>query len=626
VTKREIYLVVDFLRERQPLFVGFGHTSNFSGLAARIVHDARPHLPRTTFVFGGVEATVNPELALRDCDYVCVGEGDDFIIEFISRLERAVPVNDLPNLAYLNGSGQLVQNPLLENILDLDRLPPIDHEPGDKWLVRDNRIERDGLPPHSLLRHRYATMTGRGCPFRCSYCCNSVFSQIYKGQYLRRHSVEYSINEILAHLERNPHVEAIEFYDDVFTINPKWIKEWAAEYKRRIGLSFCCYTYPSLVQREMLLQLKDAGLETLWMGIQSGSERTLKDVYERKGTQQQVIEAVDLISELKIDLLVDLIGTSAMESAEDKHATIDLLTRMQKPFRISGLGPLSFYPKYPIIEKARAAGVDLKLQPGRNVYLAEFSLEDGFYNSLSSMCQYPLSRKTVLKLESMPQLHENVSLLLGLEKVLENATFYEGTRMLKSYVIEHLAEAALKMKQSLEQIEDTWTYKLGRPFIESPQPSATQSAGSGNNGRAATADESVWDQFRHAFLANNGSPDVLASLQEITALRQDNDLLSDFISALHNGAYVMDCDVTKDELIEALKRRISFMSERVEQFAHHPVVRRTKSLEIRVRKALNLSTQVTEPSQEMPWQPRRKVRVELKQALDLAGLSPRSLQ
>ncbi|GEM_PF-678085 len=532
VTARELDLLYSFIAERKPLVVGLGHTSNFTGLAAHIVAQLRARLPETTFLAGGVEATVNPELALDSFDYVCRGEGDDFIVPFIEHIEQKQDLSDLPNLAWRDKNEQLHLNAIAPTISDLDRLPPMDFSAGDKFLIRDNTLQADALPPNSFLHYTYATMTGRGCPFRCTYCCNAVYANLYEGQYLRRHSVDYVMRELTAYLARNPHIQGIDFYDDVFTINPKWLNEFSAAYAEQIRLPFHCYTYPVLVKREILVPLKKAGLATLWMGLQSGSERVLDEVYERKGTHEQVIEAVRLINELGIDLQVDLIGTSALETTEDKHATIDLLTRMPRTYRISKMGPLSFYPHYPIIEKASQAGIVLRAQPGRNVLLADERPLDQFYNSLATLCQFPeLSRETIFKLEQCEELKANVPLLQALEHALELATFVNASRMHKDFMIQELAR----------RIED----------LEEKRKSHRAAA---INSPAKLQQEMIAPAFEDLF-RKYGDQQSLSELKDI-ALFNDEMVIGDLRAAFLAGTYFENTSIEKDFLIEQLNGRL----------------------------------------------------------------------
>ena len=55
----------------------------------------------------------------------------------------------------------------------------------------------------------------------------------------------------------------VMFYDDVFTVNPRWLKEFAPKYKEHVGLPFWCYTYPTTTRKEDLLLLKDAGMRSM---------------------------------------------------------------------------------------------------------------------------------------------------------------------------------------------------------------------------------------------------------------------------------------------------------------------------------------------------------------------------
>ncbi len=77
-------------------------------------------------------------------------------------------------------------------------------------------------------------------------------------------------------------IETVLFYDDVFTVNPGWLREFLPRYKDQIGLPFWCYTYPTTHNRDLLQLLKDSGCFVDTMGVQSGSERILRDYYNKQ--------------------------------------------------------------------------------------------------------------------------------------------------------------------------------------------------------------------------------------------------------------------------------------------------------------------------------------------------------
>ena len=85
------------------------------------------------------------------------------------------------------------------------------------------------------------------------------------------------------------------FYDDVFTVHPRWLDQFLPRYKAEIGLPFWCYSYPTTHDRELLQKLKDAGCVAITMGVQSGSERILREYFNRPTKSERVIAAAEEI-------------------------------------------------------------------------------------------------------------------------------------------------------------------------------------------------------------------------------------------------------------------------------------------------------------------------------------------
>jgi anaerobic magnesium-protoporphyrin IX monomethyl ester cyclase len=567
ISAAESALLVDFLRRENPLLVGVTVFSNYTGSAAYIVEEARRHGLGVKFVFGGVEPTIRPRAAAQVADFVCVGEGEDFIVELVEALENDRDPTGIESLAFLK-DGQLVRNPVRPYIADLDRLAPRDYERGDKFLIREDRIVPDALPPTSVLRERFTTMTGRGCPFRCTYCCNSVLAGIQTGPYLRRHSVARVIDELRAAKRRQPGIRAIEFHDDVFTIQPKWIEEFADQYKRHIGLPFLCYTYPTLADPDMLAMLKEAGLWTLWMGVQSGSERTLAQVYGRKGTQEEVIEAAKTIEALEIELIIDLIGTSSLETEDDKRATVDLLTRLPPTFRLNPFGPLSFYEDYPILEKAAEAGVELELQPGRATYMCPETPADRFWNSLANMCQFhDLGREFILRLTRVPQLRDDVEAVEELNRALEEAEFWRGGRWRKQFVIDDLREQIEQLKARMRPVEGSRAYRLWRAW----KAVSARTADGARRPESSAAQRSEISEpeepFARGMLALSRQygmdPGVARRMARIPQLRDDPEFLPTLEKAFHNAALDRLTNRPKDHVISELQGQIAEISRRL---------------------------------------------------------------
>jgi radical SAM superfamily enzyme YgiQ (UPF0313 family) len=178
----------------------------------------------------------------------------------------------------------VISNPVRHYIDDLDSLPfP------DRALVYD----RDPVAARSKIKH---FLTGRGCPYNCTYCFNHALGEIYrgKGNRFRQQSVDYVIEDIGRVRDRYP-LEFVVFVDDTFVLSKEWLAEFAEKYPREIGLPFFCNTRANLVTAEQVRLLKEAGCHSVSMGIETGNDRIRNDLLKRRMSQEQILEAARLI-------------------------------------------------------------------------------------------------------------------------------------------------------------------------------------------------------------------------------------------------------------------------------------------------------------------------------------------
>jgi len=127
--------------------VSVHHPSDWGRLAAM------PKRGRVRLL-GGHTMAINPRPGIPMCDAVCVGEGESWIVEALTRLEedcRGVALEGLP--------GTIVSS-------SWDRKSDIP-EPNVERPLPDN-------PPYlnraNTLGARWYIEIARGCPFRCAYC------------------------------------------------------------------------------------------------------------------------------------------------------------------------------------------------------------------------------------------------------------------------------------------------------------------------------------------------------------------------------------------------------------------------------------------------------------------------
>ena len=137
-------------------------------------------------VFGGPHATFFPEIIEEEgVDGVCRGEGEEALLDLVNALERGEPLTTIANW-WIKADGQIHRNPPRPLIGDLDSLPL-----PDRKLIYD----KDRFTRRSKLKH---FITGRGCPYSCTYCYNQGFHALYrgKGKPVRRRSVDSVLEEL----------------------------------------------------------------------------------------------------------------------------------------------------------------------------------------------------------------------------------------------------------------------------------------------------------------------------------------------------------------------------------------------------------------------------------------------
>jgi anaerobic magnesium-protoporphyrin IX monomethyl ester cyclase len=115
--------------------------------------------------------------------------------------------------------------------------------------------------------------------------------------------------------------------DDVFTIHPGWLFEYAAEMRRRhLRIPFECITRADRVNARVAETLAALGCFRVWIGSESGSQRIL-DRMERGVKIEQVRSAVELCRVHGIQTGMFLMWGYDGEEIEDIEATVTHVKR-----------------------------------------------------------------------------------------------------------------------------------------------------------------------------------------------------------------------------------------------------------------------------------------------------------
>lgn len=270
-----------------------------------------PGLKDIPIFVGGPHAIVCP-LSIRetkDVDGFCIGEGEYAFLEVVNKVAQGTDFRDTSNFYFKDKEGGIIKNELRMLIGNLDDLPFPD---------------RDAFPERVFLNYVNFTFS-RGCPFSCSYCCNSAFHEIFKGKgkAIRYRSVTKVLEEIGIFLKKY-RVNLLSFDDDCFNKNPKWFKEFCVEYKERIRVPFTCNTRPELLNRESAQLLKEAGCKKINIGVESGDENLRRTVLNRNIKDADIIRAFNYAKEYGLETMsFNMIGFPG-ETKNSIRKTVEL--------------------------------------------------------------------------------------------------------------------------------------------------------------------------------------------------------------------------------------------------------------------------------------------------------------
>ena len=352
----EYQLLFEELDAFKPDLIGLSLTSLTMKPAAEVTAWLKQRFPSVPVIWGGSGPTIEPDWALEHADLVCKGEGEELLVELADRLDAGADYTDLRDL-WLKRDGEIVRNPG-RPLMDLEKIAIPDFTPACTVHIDGHDIRRNLYPPN--LGTQYPIMTQRGCPFSCNFCIESVYQDMFgKKNSLRRRSVDVVIEELVA-AKRTLGIRSVMFYDDVFTVNPRWLREFAPRYKREVGLPFWCCTYPTTTRKEDLLLLKDAGLKSITMGIQSGSPEML-DTFNRPVAQEKAHEAARTILDCGLEGYFDLITKTHFEKERHLRETFEFLVDFPRGIKTAGFGAMTALPEYGYTARMVEAGAQISV-------------------------------------------------------------------------------------------------------------------------------------------------------------------------------------------------------------------------------------------------------------------------
>lgn len=355
------------LTEFKPDILALSLVTGRHTLFLDIVRQIKQECPGITVLAGGPHPTFYPEFIHEEgIDAVCRGEGEIALPALINAFERdrrSLP-DTIANWWVKKPDGSVAKHDVGPLIEDLDTLPYPDRDMYDRAY------------PHNEHATVYA-MTSRGCPFKCSYCFNHAYQELYrgKGRSCRRRGVENLLGE-LAGLKQGYPLQIVVFQDDTFNLDTAWLKKFAAQYPREISLPFHCHLRADLLDGESAALLRAAGCISVKLGLEAADEHIRNNVFNRSMTLEQFENACSLLRGQGIRFATENILAVPGSTLENDLLTYAVNYRIRPDFCFATL--LQLYPRTRIAEYAVSKGLvtgEPAEFPGTFYQDASFTLE-----------------------------------------------------------------------------------------------------------------------------------------------------------------------------------------------------------------------------------------------------------
>ena len=264
-------------------------------------------------ILGGIQVNMiqdsfkkHPEMFDRYFDALMTGEGEKAIVDYIRYRENKFPIEKISGLIYKKNN-KIIQNKIeFINDIDIIKPPCYDNINFENYSVPTIEIE-----------------FSKGCYWgKCSFCYNSF----QKRYHIKNPVKAVDMIETLLH-KYNYNYFSIS--DDA--LNPNFAENFADEIiKRQLKINYDCFCrFENSLTYEKLKKLKASGLNGIFFGCESASEKILKLM--NKNIDLNIAERIIKDThQLGIKSNVAFISNFPTETKADLFKTIDFIKRNEK--------------------------------------------------------------------------------------------------------------------------------------------------------------------------------------------------------------------------------------------------------------------------------------------------------
>lgn len=283
--------VVDALKDINAKTIGMTTTADNYHNVRMVTHFLKKKNPSIPIFLGGPQASFNDIEVIKECscDVIIRHEGDYKLVQLLDYYINEIgTLEEIKGISFVRGK-EIVRN-IDSEYLDINKLPTPQYAiltDRKYWILPKDKSE-DKLSRFfkNILSQNAVFLSSRGCPYNCIFCVEGSRKRSYR---------EREIDKVIGDLEyflKVTKTPLLTIADSTFTASSKRIKDFCnaiKELRKKYNFKWFAEGRVNILAKnpELIDLMHDAGLVSLQVGIESGSEKILK-IQKKNITLEQI--------------------------------------------------------------------------------------------------------------------------------------------------------------------------------------------------------------------------------------------------------------------------------------------------------------------------------------------------
>lgn len=309
----------EILSNPPAIFLGFSVFYNNIGNTIRMIRDVREKGFRGHITMGGMWPSFKYKEILNqipEVDSVAVGEGELLSVSLADSICKGKDYSNINGLATRGRDNSIIFTPgKLQDNIDIFPLP-----------------ERNGYYFNIIKEaDEISILSSRGCHGRCTFCTIASYIKLCGGKRWRPRDPVRVVDEI-ENIINNTGIKNFRFLDDNF-IGPGRIERensllFAQEIiRRKLDIKFVIFPRIEGIEYELFSKLKEGGLKSVDLGIESFAETQLKR-YNKMVTVEKNLKAIEILKKLDISYSCYLIFIDPYVTIEEMKQNLLMIDKI----------------------------------------------------------------------------------------------------------------------------------------------------------------------------------------------------------------------------------------------------------------------------------------------------------